>query len=296
MIRRRNFVPVDPQGQERLSEELWPFDLAANEGDICRYAAGCIPTHWHREPELFILLGGEVRIRAGGDTVTLRAGEGCLINGSTLHGFTACSDPCPYRSIVFDPGLVAGEPGSIFDTKYVRPLLCGAPWQIVDARETVFFAAFDRVFSACASEAPGYELAVRAALSELVFFFIRRDGAAAPVLPEGIGQARLKQMVLFIHENTDRTLTLAEIARAASVCPRECQRIFRRYLHYGPTEYARRRRILAAAELLATTEREITTIALDCGFDSPAYFSAQFRRVVGSTPSAYRRAARAANG
>ena len=150
MIRRRNFVPVDPQGQERLSEELWPFDLAANEGDICRYAAGCIPTHWHREPELFILLGGEVRIRAGGDTLTLRAGEGCLINGSTLHGFTACSDPCPYRSIVFDPGLVAGEPGSIFDTKYVRPLLCGAPWQIVDARETVFFAAFDRAFSACA--------------------------------------------------------------------------------------------------------------------------------------------------
>ena len=69
----------------------------------------------------------------------------------------------------------------------------------------------------------------------------------------------------------------------------ECQKIFKQYVHYRPMEYVQRRRIIVAAELIRTTDRSITDIALDCGFSSVSYFIKQFRGVVGCTPAGYRK-------
>lgn len=104
------------------------MDFIANEGNIHSYAAGLIPSHWHRELEIFILLEGRVRIGAGSETFEVVPGEGCFINTGILHSF-AClvPSPCRYRSFVFDAGIVSGTPGSIFDTRYIRPLLEMAP-------------------------------------------------------------------------------------------------------------------------------------------------------------------------
>ena len=47
---------------------------------------------------------------------------------------------------------------------------------------------------------------------------------------------------------------------------------------------------VTAAQLLATTDRAVTEIALDCGFASPSYFTKQFRKMVGAAPMEYRKA------
>lgn len=86
------------------------------------------------------------------------------------------------------------------------------------------------------------------------------------------GEKRLKQMLTWMDAHIDQPATLGEIAASANVCPRECQRIFRRYLHASPIEYMQRRRIFTAAQLLATTDRAVTEIALDCGFAQPELF------------------------
>lgn len=62
----------------------------------------------------------------------------------------------------------------------------------------------------------------------------------------------------------------------------------RRYLGLSPTQYVNRIRIQHAAMLLAGTERDIATIALDCGFENLSYFHRLFRQQYGSTPRGYR--------
>ena len=104
----------------------------------------------------------------------------------------------------------------------------------------------------------------------------------------------MKQMLAYIDANSSRPLSVKDIAAQANICPRECQRIFRRYLHCAPMAYVQRRRIFAAAEQLASTSRPVTDIALNCGFSSPSYFSKQFKALVGSTPLRYRAAAHGA--
>jgi len=49
-------------------------------------------------------------------------------------------------------------------------------------------------------------------------------------------------------------------------------------------------RIARAAEQLKTRGLSITEVALACGFSSPGHFSTVFRRIVGVTPSKYRKA------
>ena len=143
MIHNRSFVPMNPDKKEINELEHSPFDFIANEGNIHSYAASLIPSHWHRELEIFILLEGRVRIGAGSETFEVVPGEGCFINTGILHSF-AClvPSPCRYRSFVFDAGIVSGTPGSIFDTRYIRPLLENGP-AYLKFEHPAFFRDFD---------------------------------------------------------------------------------------------------------------------------------------------------------
>ena len=152
MIHNRSFVPMNPDKKEINELEHSPFDFIANEGNIHSYAASLIPSHWHRELEIFILLEGRVRIGAGSETFEVVPGEGCFINTGILHSF-AClvPSPCRYRSFVFDAGIVSGTPGSIFDTRYIRPLLENGPAYLKfehPSEYPAFFRDFDAAFSA----------------------------------------------------------------------------------------------------------------------------------------------------
>lgn len=110
----------------------------------------------------------------------------------------------------------------------------------------------------------------------------------APPAAGQVQQARLKQILGWIDRHLENPITLRDLADCAGVSPRECQRMFRRYLHCRPMEYLCQRRLLVAAEQLAATSFSVTEIALQCGFSSPSYFSKQFKRLVGQTPAAYR--------
>ena len=295
--RDQTVLTLDNQGRELRTGLSARFDLAANEGDIQAYVGGGVPLHWHSQAELFWLVSGRVELRVNGELRRMEAGSGCFINSGAMHAFSAAvAAPCRYRSVVFDPAVVGGMPGSVFDVKYMRPLLeKGAPMIEIPAGEAAvrFGRCVDVVFEACQSERPGYEFEVRAALSEMLLELWRRDGEALTLRPAGVQEERIKRMLNWIGENLDGDIQLERIAAAGNVCPRVCQRLFQKYLRCRPGEYVQRARILRAAEAIAATDDPITEIATANGFSSPSYFTKQFRRYLGSAPREYRQAQRA---
>lgn len=292
MIREPNFILMDHRGKELQEKGMQLFDVSVNNGDIHEFAAGYIPSHWHRELEIFLLREGYVQIDAGNCTYRLQAGDGCFINTEVIHSFTAdISSPCRYSSFVFGPDIVGGTPGSIFDTAYVRPLLeKGAPFLKFQKEngDRVYFEQFERAFAACRSEEYGYEFQVRDALSGILLYVKSNSPDAANRAVSSVQENRLKEMLVWIDNHLADNLTVSEIADSANVCTRECQRIFQQYLHYSPVEYIRRKRVFHAARLLSDTDRTVTDIALNCGFSNISYFSKQFRTLFDRTPSEYR--------
>ena len=66
--------------------------------------------------------------------------------------------------------------------------------------------------------------------------------------------------------------------------------LFKQSIGVSPVEYRNRIRIDTARGLLESTSLSIEEIALSVGFDTPFYFSRVFKRIMGSSPGAWRKA------
>ena len=230
MIRTRSYIPMNQNRQELTEKGLELFGCAVNDDDVHRYISDLIPLHWHRELEVFRMISGAVRMDVGDRSQVLHAGEGCLINSGVLHSFTAqTAGECHFRSFVFDAAILAGAPDSVFDTRYVRPFLAeGAPYVAFSGEDEAFSGAFNRAFSACKIEKTGYEFAVRDALSQILLLAGGKTAETVPAAPAAQQEERMKALLAWIDGHLESEITMAELARAAHVCPRVCQRLFQR--------------------------------------------------------------------
>lgn len=86
-----------------------------------------------------------------------------------------------------------------------------------------------------------------------------------------------------------RPLDVPALARVALSSEAHFARSFKRAFGETPHQYLLRRRIERAADLLRETDRAVTDVCLDVGFQSLGSFSSAFRALVGEPPSAYRR-------
>lgn len=84
-------------------------------------------------------------------------------------------------------------------------------------------------------------------------------------------------------------LTLAEIARHAAVSTRTLSRRFLADTGYTPQQWLLRARVDAAREQLERSERSVEQIAADVGLGTASNLRLHFRRILGTSPSAYRR-------
>ena len=60
----------------------------------------------------------------------------------------------------------------------------------------------------------------------------------------------------------------------------------------SPRDYVLNRRIEVAQSLMLTTAEPLSAIAVTCGMCDQQHFARSFRRIVGETPSAWRRTRR----
>jgi AraC-like DNA-binding protein len=84
------------------------------------------------------------------------------------------------------------------------------------------------------------------------------------------------------------TLDVPALARVAHISPAHFSRQFRATFGETPHRYLQRRRVERAMELLRETDRPVTEICLDVGFNSVGTFTRTFHEIVGEPPSAYR--------
>lgn len=101
---------------------------------------------------------------------------------------------------------------------------------------------------------------------------------------------RMRECKRYIDENIfDTSLRINELAEMCGISEVYFRREFKKFYGTSPIEYIKKRRIDTAKSLLQTGMCSITETALQSGFDSVSYFSYEFRRATGMTPSEYAR-------
>jgi transcriptional regulator GlxA family with amidase domain len=138
--------------------------------------------------------------------------------------------------------------------------------------------------------------AVAADAARLSVMPLEREGGQAqfivheqPPSPRDLG---LEPLLLWMADNTEVDLALQDIAAHAGMSTRTLNRRFREQTGATPLQWLHRARIRKAQHLLETTTQPVERIATTVGFGSPTAFRDRFRRVVGTSPHAYRNAFR----
>jgi AraC family transcriptional regulator len=83
-------------------------------------------------------------------------------------------------------------------------------------------------------------------------------------------------------------ITIDDMAETAGLSANHLLRMFRQVFHRSPYQYILERRLDCAQALLRGTDRTVTEICMEVGFESLGSFSWLFRRRTGLSPLAYR--------
>lgn len=133
--------------------------------------------------------------------------------------------------------------------------------------------------------------AVAAESARMAVAPLHREGGQAPYIRRVASSASVSLSPLFdwMLEHLDQALDIDALAARAALTPRTFARRFREQTGTTPLQWLLVHRVRRAQELLETCALSIDQISVASGFESPVTFRARFRRVVGLTPTAYRR-------
>jgi len=104
---------------------------------------------------------------------------------------------------------------------------------------------------------------------------------------------RVRDAVEHVAANRDIT-RVEQVAAGLGLSLRPLQRIFQKYVGVSPKWVIQRYRLHeAAAQLARAAQTDLTELALQLGYFDQAHFARDFKRLVGTSPGAYAKAARA---
>lgn len=98
----------------------------------------------------------------------------------------------------------------------------------------------------------------------------------------------LSRLLIYIHKNYNKRLTLTSISKAFGYHPAYLSSYFKSELNIGIMRYVNVVRLKNAVILMQQKKQTATQIAMDCGFSSMRTFYRVFRREFGCSPQEYK--------
>lgn len=298
-------IPINSKRMETTRIGTFDFPLAVHENDLKKNVLGFVNWHWHYEFQLTYVVRGTISVFFNQQTIDLHEGQGIYINPEVLHMIRDRYDSdAMFISLDVSPKLLTSFPNSVFERSYVKPVFCSSAADAVILDPGVFWQKkiLDEAMSIeqdYKSRSFGWELAVSSSLyaiwKELVCHL--HESLAEHDAPAADGarmrrNQRIKEILSYIREHFTEKITLDEIAKHLHLSTNECCRFFKKNMSCTLFEYITEYRLSKSMELLEHTDLPVSQIAYESGFGSSSYFIEKFRKNVGMTPAAFRKAGR----
>ena len=100
---------------------------------------------------------------------------------------------------------------------------------------------------------------------------------------------KINKVYEYVFQHIHEEIKLQEAAALLNMAPTSFCRFFKKKTDQTFMEYVKRVRVGIAAKLLAETDKQVTQICYESGYNSLANFNHYFKNIMGKTPSAYRK-------
>ena len=258
-----------------------------------------VPWHWHDEIEFVIVADGMADAEFGDVKARLGKGDGFFGNSKVLHRINMYGcEKCQVHSFVIDPKLLAGGFGTLYNAKYIHPIISctsfsGMPLFHDDPIQSKILAYINDAYTACTDEPEGFEYDVRYYLAKSLVEILKNypdSFSGNNILNQNL--ARVRKIIDYISRNYSSEITISDLADSAGICSREVQRCFRKILKQSPVNYIQTYRIQIAGRMLMETDESVLDVGIACGFPNPSHFCKIFREHTSLSPKKFREACR----
>lgn len=280
--------------------------LPAPVAPYIREADFAIRKPWYTPPRrlldylLLFVQSGECEVIVEDEAHLLTDGDLCLVQPAALHtlrGHTDTITPYLHLDIFFNPrreesfATRGGQVSLSSHAHLLQPRLTDLDWLDVPVRlspinPVQFRSTLLKAVEAWQSGDVLSRLEADHLATTLVLSLFRQYGR----LPSAAYRRShsLSWVPAYLSFNIGEPLSVAQMARRASLSPSRFSTVFRQHFGHSPHQYLLRLRIEHAQSMLTTTDLPLRDIAAACGFADEHHFSKAFKRMSGVSPGAYR--------
>ena len=253
--------------------------------------------HWHDCLEISYVKKGNGRYHIEGKTIEIKQGDIIIINNIEPHYLESGDEGIYQPVIVFDPVLIWSESNCSMDFDYLKPFFeRGSDFNNKLDSTNPLSSEIMKNLMAIEEEynnkPEGYRLMIKARLllisTYLTRYFRNIDKTNSNTAAKRMQLIRLEKSISYIKKNFNKDIKLSEVASQMFMSPQYFSSYFKSVLGVNFREYINNIRANYAIKLLKDTNKKITHIAMECGFNNTANFNLIFKKYTGKTPSEYR--------
>ncbi|GGA11061.1 hypothetical protein GCM10008018_65290 [Paenibacillus marchantiophytorum] len=276
------------------TNESFPFSFAYKN---TKSSLSELPDHFHDWYEIVYVYRGQGTFFIDHTFYDMKQGDLFLVPGNTIHRATPDKEmPVTSTAIYFSPSL-AQAPNLDEAFSYLRSFEQAAELRnykfetLLPQRQQIELT-LESIQSELKHSHLGQRQAIYLKLLELLLYLQRELGPERKTSngDSSVGPLWMRDILLYIELHYCDDISLTSLAKQASVSPAHFSRVFKQLIGMNITTYLMTKRIIRAKQLLSESDVNIGIIAEMCGFDSLPHFHAMFKRMLGMTPAAARKA------
>jgi AraC-like DNA-binding protein/quercetin dioxygenase-like cupin family protein len=280
----REFVPP-----LRLDAPIWMREVRVNSGPVIP----CGETHPYCE--LSIVLEGTGTEYIEGEEAYPSPGYLLLIGPGVPHWVRVDRYPIHALTVFFLPGILLelgplGDGVVLLQRLTMRQTIHDRVLHLPPTLRGKVEICFEQMWAEFCSRSLGWEFRLRSLLADILVAVVRwehknRKSALADRRPAD--WQKLERAMAHIRRHFAEVIYAVNLARATGVSETRLKVLFKQALGIPWTKFLQGYRVRQAAAMLCLPGRNVTNIAMACGFEDLGHFIKVFRKFMGTQPSAY---------
>jgi AraC-like DNA-binding protein/mannose-6-phosphate isomerase-like protein (cupin superfamily) len=263
------------------------------------------PTPWcwhsHMQVEFLVIIEGQLGIQTKHDYTVMASGDVMVLGSSQPHRTYKYSADA-LRQIIFQIDLKQH-----FDLSTMPYLHCFSELahpleqfnELFRSHAAVKQAAYNliiQIYEESQSRKIGYELAISAAIKNLLLLLLRNDNRDFSSLTEDSGISRLRPALDFIDEHLAERIMVEDVCSVLNLSYHYFIKYFKKVMRISFVDYVNYKRIKKAERLLLTGDLSIMEVSYEVGILNMAQFYKLFKRHNQCSPKEFKQRMRSQSG
>ena len=278
---------------ETLLDKNFPFNYKHKKDKPS--PDGKIPSHLHDCLEINRIVSGSAKIFVNGRTISVSAGDILLFSSHELHSWAVSQKGAEWKVFMFDKNLIWPDTLNLMEYRYLLPFIyigsidtgkLDVDWEITKKLKTLL----EDIDKQLVNKSEGYELEIKAILllflSRLYTYFTLKEDI--DIQYDKNNYKKLYNVQKHIKEHLFESIPLEVAADIAGMQQNYFSNFFKKTMGVNFSEYIIRLRLFHAIHIIENTNRTVSDILYECGFNNESYFYRIFKKITGKKPSFFR--------